>query len=162
MCHYSDESFNTCTRIYCKFCLQYNYEEKEPYIVGKFSCPVCKVKCFCQRCVRKETIERVDMYCKDRQIDGIETISEISRFLNMIDESSVGSSRFDNNKKKKNRNKHVKHRTEDIDSRVSMDTDRWYHHNMNNDIDNILSSLYSIRRVIVVCKLYSISLRSMC
>lgn len=42
-CKFSREGRASCPRIYCKFCLTYNYDEKDPLITGRFTCPACKV-----------------------------------------------------------------------------------------------------------------------
>lgn len=42
-CKFTREGRSSCPRIYCKFCLTYNYDEKDPLITGRFTCPACKV-----------------------------------------------------------------------------------------------------------------------
>lgn len=64
LCQFTKEGRTYCPRQYCKFCLKYNYEEKEPYVNGKFACPACKGKCFCQRCQRRDNMMRILKYYK--------------------------------------------------------------------------------------------------
>ena len=53
------EGWSHCPRLFCRFCLKYNYEEPEPLVAGRYACPVCRGKCFCPRCQRRDTLLRL-------------------------------------------------------------------------------------------------------